>query len=43
MASLDAAEAVEMLDELRGRVAAIPGAKLAVAWRLTRPKRGGDA
>jgi len=39
--SLDAADAVATLEQLRGRVAATPGVRLTIGWRLTRPKGGG--
>ena len=38
---LDAAEATATLDELRERLAADPGSRLTISWRLTRPKTGG--
>ena len=41
MAPLNVTDAVAMLDSLRGRVAATPGAKLTLGWRLTKPKGGG--
>lgn len=40
---LDAPAATAAIDELRGRLAATPGARLTIAWRLTRPKAGGGA
>jgi hypothetical protein len=38
---LGAAEAMAALDLLRERLAAEPASKLAIAWRLTRPRQGG--
>ena len=40
-APLAADQAVDALDALRRRVAAEPGARLTIGWRLTRPGRGG--
>jgi hypothetical protein len=41
--ALDATEAEGLLDGLRARVAATPGARLTIQWRLTRRKNGGSA
>jgi hypothetical protein len=38
---LDARQAVATLDTLRDRVAAEPGSKLTISWRLTRQRQGG--
>jgi hypothetical protein len=39
--SLDATDGAAVLDQLRGRLMATPGARLTLGWRLTRPKGGG--
>lgn len=40
-AVLEATEATVALEELRTRLAAEPGSKLTIRWRLTRPRHGG--
>ena len=39
--SLDAAGGAALLEQLRGRLMATPGARLTLHWRLTRPQGGG--
>ncbi|MER8601129.1 hypothetical protein NKH09_25145 [Mesorhizobium sp. M1339] len=39
---VDAREATETLDRLQKRLADEPGSKLTIAWRLTRPRSGGQ-
>ncbi|TDH61146.1 phage resistance protein [Dankookia rubra] len=41
--ALEGSDATALLETLRVRVAATPGARLTLGWRLTRRKGGGDA
>jgi hypothetical protein len=43
MAAMDGGEAAALLEDLRARVAAMPGARLTLTWRLTRRRAGGTA
>jgi hypothetical protein len=40
--SLSASDAAPVLEKLRGRLMETPGARLTLAWRLTRPKGEAD-
>ena len=43
MAAMDGNAATALLEDLRARVAATPGARLTLEWRLTRRRVGGTA